>query len=342
MRAPLRYRETYKGRVIDLTAHTKKELNDKVTAKKAQIDAGYKPTGITVHQWADRWLETYKAPKVSKKTLEDYKTILNKIDLSIPLDQVKPIHLQTILNGMAGQSDSLIHKYCVLTKAMFRDAMANGLTATNPAEHLQKPKGVTNQRRAITKEERALIEKVMPHSEAGPFIALMLYAGLRPSEAGNVIGADVDLARRRLHVRGTKTASADRYVPITDRLLPYISRLDKNEYAVLDSSGNPTTKDSRRNLWQRFRRELNLEAGARVGRKSKHSPHDLPLEDLIAPDLVPYCLRHTFCTDLEATGVPINIARDLMGHSDISVTAKIYTHRTDAAFDDAMEKMNKI
>lgn len=325
-----------------MSAHTKKELNDKVTAKKAQIDSGYRPTGITVSQWAQKWLETYKAPKVTKKTLEDYQTILNKIYLSIPVDQVKPIHLQTILNGMEGQSDSLIHKFCVLTKAMFRDAMANGLTTTNPAERLQKPKGVTHQRRAITNEERALIEKVMPNSNAGAFVALMLYAGLRPSEAGCVVGADVDASRRRLHVRGTKTASADRYVPITDKLLPYISRLGKNEYAVLDSSGNPTTKDSRRNLWQRFRRELNLEAGARVGRRCAHSPHDLPLEDLIAPDLVPYCLRHTFCTDLEAAGVPINIARDLMGHSDISVTAKIYTHRTDAAFEDAMEKMNKI
>ena len=342
MRAPLRYRETYKGRDIDVSAHTQKELNDKVIAKKAQIDSGYKPTGITVTQWADKWLETYKAPKVAPKTLEDYRGIVRKIDLTIPIDQVRPIHLQSILNGLAGQSDSLIHKFCVISKAMFRDALANGLISTNPAEHLQKPKGVTRQRRAITNEERALIERTMPKSEAGSFVALMLYAGLRPSEAGGVVGSDIDIAARRLHVRGTKTVAADRYVPITDKLLPFICKVKNNEYVVLDSAGNPTTKDSRRNLWQRFRRELNIEAGATVGRRAKHSPHDLPLEDLIAPDLVPYCLRHTFCTNLEAAGVPINIARDLMGHSDISVTAKIYTHRSDAAFEDAAAKMNKI
>ena len=47
----------------------------------------------------------------------------------------------------------------------------------------------------------------------------------------------------------------------------------------------------------------------------------------IAPDLTLYCLRHTFCTDLQRAGVAINVAKELMGHSSIAVTADIYTHR---------------
>ena len=65
------------------------------------------------------------------------------------------------------------------------------------------------------------------------------------------------------------------------------------------------------------------------------------MEDLLAPDLQPYLLRHTFCTDLEAAGIPINVARDLMGHSSIAITSKIYTHRTDKALQDAAAKMNR-
>ena len=54
----------------------------------------------------------------------------------------------------------------------------------------------------------------------------------------------------------------------------------------------------------------------------------------IAEDLVLYCLRHTYCTDLQKKGVPLNIAKYLMGHSDISVTASIYTHTgTDEAIE---------
>lgn len=51
------------------------------------------------------------------------------------------------------------------------------------------------------------------------------------------------------------------------------------------------------------------------------------IQSVVAPDLTPYCLRHTFCTDLQRAGVTLNVAKELMGHSDISTTANIYTHR---------------
>ena len=47
---------------------------------------------------------------------------------------------------------------------------------------------------------------------------------------------------------------------------------------------------------------------------------------VLADDLVCYCLRHTFCTDLQKKGVPVDIAKYLMGHADIRTTANIYAH----------------
>ena len=49
----------------------------------------------------------------------------------------------------------------------------------------------------------------------------------------------------------------------------------------------------------------------------------------LAEDFVPYDLRHTYCTDLQKTGIDIRMAQKLMGHADITITANIYTH-TDA------------
>lgn len=43
-------------------------------------------------------------------------------------------------------------------------------------------------------------------------------------------------------------------------------------------------------------------------------------------DLTAYCLRHTYCTNLQKQGVDIRTAQYLMGHSSIQMTAKIYTH----------------
>ena len=52
-----------------------------------------------------------------------------------------------------------------------------------------------------------------------------------------------------------------------------------------------------------------------------------------------HVLRHTFCTDCQAAGVPINVAKEWMGHSDISVTAKIYTHMVDEVFEQNRMRM---
>lgn len=62
---------------------------------------------------------------------------------------------------------------------------------------------------------------------------------------------------------------------------------------------------------------------------------------LVADDLVPYDLRHTFCIDLQDAGVSINVAKELMGHSSIELTARIYTHYTEKSLNDAAVKMEQ-
>ena len=86
-------------------------------------------------------------------------------------------------------------------------------------------------------------------------------------------------------------------------------------------------------MWGNFKRSLDVESGAKLCRNKI-------VLSALAPDLVPYCLRHTYCTDLQDAGVAINVARYLMGHSNISVTAKIYTHTTEKTLSDAAKKIN--
>ncbi|MCE2603875.1 tyrosine-type recombinase/integrase, partial [Pseudomonas aeruginosa] len=59
------------------------------------------------------------------------------------------------------------------------------------------------------------------------------------------------------------------------------------------------------------------------------------------PGLCPYCLRHTFCTDMQHAGVPITIAAKLMGHSDPKITARVYTHYTDESLNVAADLLKK-
>lgn len=80
--------------------------------------------------------------------------------------------------------------------------------------------------------------------------------------------------------------------------------------------------------------DLNIAKGTNIYRNQI-------IESTLSPDLEPYLLRHTFCTDCQAAGVPINVAKELMGHSDISVTAKIYTHMVDEVFEQNRKRLEQ-
>ncbi len=66
------------------------------------------------------------------------------------------------------------------------------------------------------------------------------------------------------------------------------------------------------------------------------------MKSVIAPDLDMYCFRHTYCTDLEAAGVPINVAKYLMGHSSIVLTSQIYTHMREDTLAEAASRIAQI
>lgn len=95
-------------------------------------------------------------------------------------------------------------------------------------------------------------------------------------------------------------------------------------------------KTSYKRAWKSLRRAMNIEMGCRVYRNQLISP--LPL----AEDLVPYCFRHTYCTNLQKHGIDIRIAQYLMGHADIKMTANIYTHNDKTSAIEAAKKMNSV
>ena len=123
-------------------------------------------------------------------------------------------------------------------------------------------------------------------------------------------------------IKTPKTPAGIRDIPMRKDLRQLLWNVRGDPFSLLF----PTRKGTIRSptsvwkLWNSFAKELDLHMGAEEqdGKIVHHA---------IAPDLTLYCLRHTFCTDLQRAGVAINIAKELMGHSSIAVTADIYTHR---------------
>lgn len=342
---------TWAGRRYEVRGRSEEEAGLRLAQLLEDLKKGEVKAVPTVDQWFRRWMELYKEPAgLTRKSLmayeEKYRCYIAPAVGGLPLTEVRDLHLQDILNSQAGKSFSHVTKLRMVLQEMFRQARRSRLIVYDPAEGLQLPACVKRSHRSITPEERAHILAVAETHPAGLWVLTILYTGLRPGETALLQWKDVDFQRNELHVyramesgslrvKEPKTEAGFRDIPmrkdLRDRL--WAVRGDPEAPVFPSSTGRTPCASTMRRWWYAFAKALDLHMGAVVedGKIIRHA---------IAPDLTPYCLRHTFCTDLQRAEVPINVAKELMGHANITVTANIYTHRDQAVLHSNMAKLD--
>lgn len=351
-----RHREIYKGVSIDIKADTIPDLIGKLERKRTSIDQQVIDPNMKLADFVQLWLETYREETVGADWYSNLCYIVfNKIVPSIgnkPVEKIHVIDIQNFLNQCSEYSNEYLNKIFQTTKQIFKSAYLNGMIKTDYTLHLTKPKGKkVNSRRSITDCERDVLLRVLsgeiteayattkkyqinpkPH-RGNLFCKFSLYCGLRPSEAAALQWKDINFTNGVLSVtkawdkngieKYPKSDAGIRKIPIPKIFLDELRTFKRDPFespTLID--GKPPTIARRRAMWTNVKRLMNIGMGCRVYRNELIPP--FPLAD----DFVMYNLRHTYCTDLEKAGVPINVASRLMGHSDISITAKIYTHES--------------
>ena len=350
-RAKYRHQEKYGGVKIDLSADTERELAEKVRARKNDIDKGLVGGNkITVALWCEIWLKEYKKPFVTAKTYGLYSGFVNNHIIPVIgkryLTDVKPIDLQKILTSKTGMSFSFVSKLRACLNQIFSQARINGYIMSDPSDYLKLPPANKGSHRAITEEETRVLFEVADNTKYGAYIYLLYYCGLRPQEAIALNWSDVDFDKGLLHVskavengsktiKAPKTAAGVRDIPMPDKLIKFLEPLkgEPDAPVLLTDSGKRGDYCSLFYWWKQIRREMNIRMGAKVYRNQV-------VDSLVAKDFTAYCLRHSYCTNLQRAGVPLNVAKYLMGHSDIKMTADIYGHQTDDQTENARNLMN--
>lgn len=337
------------------TGKTQKEANAKKAKAKAEYEAGLLVVNVntTLAKWVNEWIITYKQPKVTDSTCKEIRGIIDRVYLqqigAVKLCDLRLIHLQRCLNDLNGYSKSYIHRAYIYIKNCLDKAVDNDLIVKSPARGLEEPQGTERKRRALTAEEKALFVATIDKHTRGMFFGVMYACGLRPGEARALTIYNVDKAQKAIKVTSTvqnnskkikqpKTAAGVRTIPVPDwfwgRLLSAVANAEKSgcPYLWPNAKGEPMDEQRYIKSWHSFLREMDLAAGAKTYR-NKIIIH------AIAQDITPYNLRHTYCTDLAERGVDLKTAQYLMGHSDIRMTADIYTHVTPAMIEAAREKI---
>lgn len=327
-----KYRKTFTfdGKRYNAYGDTEKEALQRMIQKKADLESGKVTVSgsMTVNQWAEVAFDTYKT-NIQPAALKDMKTrfwtYTAPVMGNMKLTAVKPVQCQAVVNSVSGMSWSQCDKVIQELRFLFKSALQNNLINSNPAEFIVRPKITRGKRASISEEERAaFLEVYAKKEERFRLFALMYYCGCRPGEAMICRGSDLTLSDGvvMLHIRGTKTVNADRYVPMPTVLYDKVKAVLPDAPLAPKCDGGFHTYGSYVTLRKSFRYHMNIALGCRIHPQSRALIPPYPLRKSFCP----YELRHTYCTDLARRGVDIRIAQKLMGHSSIAITADIYTH----------------
>ena len=345
----------WEGKLYSVRGKNEAEAYEKLGKLKESLKRGERAVNenSTVDRWFSEWKELYKdSAELTAKSLsmysQKYDGYIKPVIGKMKMRDVRDVHLQKILNAEAGMSFSHVSKLRLVIKALFSKARKSRLIPFDPSEDLTIPANKKRSRREITDEERDVLLHVANTHERGLWILTILYTGMRPGETAALQWRDIDFPANEIHVRkaiesgshevkAPKTDAGERDIPIHSSLRPHLLASKGDPLAPVFPSrhGAYPDADTMQRWWRSLKRAIDIELGAVVYRNKI-------VESVVAEDLTAYCLRHTFCTDLEAAGVPINVAKVLMGHSDITVTANIYTHKNKAVLHSGIATLETI
>jgi len=171
---------------------------------------------------------------------------------------------------------------------------------------------------------RARHQAVLPDLSASafadylqPMVLLTLNTGLRRGEVLQLRWTDIDLLQRKLVVRGDNAKSGKtRYVPLNDEALETLQHwkigTESAEWVFAGRDGEPML--AIKTSWKGV------------------------LQSAAITDFRWHDLRHHFASRLVMKGVDLNTVRELLGHSDLSMTLR-YAHLSPEHKADAVAKL---
>lgn len=312
---------------------------------------------ITFKELSQRWLSVSSLGKTYtyQQNLQSYINHLNNGIGECKVSDVKPAHIDEIIrqlyienpNTKKPTSKKVLKNIVDCATRIFDYAIENELIYKNPARNKKKviPKNApTKIVGAITPEQQQLV--IDTEHRAKIAAVIMMFMGLRTGEVLALEWGDIDLVNYKLSVnkrtqrissnkyivtKGTKNGKC-RYVSIPINLGAWLKKQKdiSNSYLVMPNrAGELQSPTQWRSLWKSYQNEINYTAyckkcaDAGIKPENKHTPTGIPR---IINTFNAHQLRHTYATLLYISGVDVLTASELLGHSNIEITLKIYTH----------------
>lgn len=270
------------------------------------------PCKETFIGYVTEYLNTYKKPFVVKSTYDGYFYTLNKNvpeeTLHKPLKSVQTAELQRAINRTAELHPRAGRTLYDLFTQVMRRAYAEGIIKRDIEKLLIKPKQTSEEEIPLTSEQQQRLLEVADERQKAVIIAY-LWSGCRRSELLQLKWTDISDNGQTLLIKGTKTDTSVRAVPVFVPLQQVLNRVSKTDERIF-----PYSVSTIRRMFEDLNEKVDFA-------------------------LTPKTLRHTFNQNLTEMGVADLIRAKWMGHAKPTTTKRVYTHVTDSL---ERQEINKV
>lgn len=287
-------------------------------------DSGFPTTGQEIlGEWIIRFLKT-KKNTVQDTTLERYKQSAQMLPdalLETPIDCITEDKIQELYEKLLEHyKASTIHNLHSILTGTFKLASKRHKLRYNIMPNIEKPRKQRKKIDVYTPQEIGkILQYIRKDMEKEKETCLLLVrllhdTGMRIGEALALRWQDIDLKNEEIHIhenltnRGTfhetKTEAGTRTIPILSQKTIKILKEKSKIPAIFvfeAENGQPIPKSRIQYLWKKIRKNTGIN-------KTLH------------------IWRHTIVTTLIHRDIDIAEISRFIGHSDTSVTARIYTH----------------
>ncbi len=328
------------GRRRSYFGKTRAEVAQKLREALSKRDSGL-PLPFereTLGAFLDAWLRDVAAPRLRPRTFESYRAIVQqhlKPALGrLPLARLTPHRVQAYMNEQL--SSGLLPRTVQYHHAVLRAALATaerwGKVSRNVARLVSPPAVRRPEVQPLTADQMRAFLDAVADTRDGPLYACAVALGLRQGELLGLTWDDLDLERGTLTVRRTLQRYGGQWhldAPKTQRSartlgLPatLIQTLRAHRARQLEERlrAGPAWQGDAWNLV--FCNETGEPmSGAQLTRRFQAQVAALGLPPQRFHDL-----RHAAATYMLAQGVDLRVVMEVLGHSQIHVTANTYAH----------------
>jgi integrase len=332
---------------------TKQEAIRKRNEMLRELERGTLATGPQrkLGEYITDWLENVHKSQLRFSTYLNYKKHVKLIVAHLGNIWLQKLTAQQVQNFLSKRlSEGISPKYVRETRAVLHLALSHavkwGYLSKNVCEVVTRPRVPKHEMVPLTLEQAQCFREHIQGHRLEMLITTAVVTGMRRGELLSLRWSDIDFTRKILQVRHTvdrfsgygyvqgepKSDAGLRVIRLPDFLVEMLKRHQEKQLE----------RKTQRENWENHDLVFpNLRGGylhpSHMGEAFKKL-----LERAGLPLIRFHDLRHSAATILLSMGVNIKVIQELLGHSDIAITLRVYGHLLPSMQQEVVDKWDDV